>query len=233
MSASALAHDTSRIVSLSADRPAEPHERQPMTLTDQERWLRVQARLRAAVGEEIFKSWFAAMGQDAIENDTVRLSVPTRFLKSWVQSHYADKLLACWKAELPSIRRIDLVHRSAVLRNATVKPKANEPVETPKRLALTVPSHVLTHNTPVPLSRKVLPVIVLAGVVDSGLDRYEKATTAVSQPVKTLSSTRPFSLSAVVTGSHISGSCVASFRHMPRASNRSVVSAALGKSLTN
>ena len=45
------------------------------------------------------------MEHDAIEDDTVRLSVPTRFLKSWVQSHYADKLLACWKAELPSIRR--------------------------------------------------------------------------------------------------------------------------------
>ena len=53
----------------------------------------------------------------------MRLSVPTRFLKSWVQSHYADKLLACWKAELPTVRRIDLVHRSAVLRNATAKAK--------------------------------------------------------------------------------------------------------------
>ena len=87
-----------------------------MTLPDQERWLRVMQRLRAEVGEEIFKSWFAAMGHDGVEGDTVRLSVPTRFLKSWVQSHYADKLLACWKAELPSVRRIDLVHRSAVLR---------------------------------------------------------------------------------------------------------------------
>ena len=69
------------------------------------------------------------MGHDAIEGDTVRLSVPTRFLKSWVQSHYADKLLACWKAELDTVRRIDLVVRSAVLRNATAKAKTNEPDE--------------------------------------------------------------------------------------------------------
>src|SRR5947209_1971911 len=100
-----------------------------MSLSEQERWLRVQQRLRAVVGDEIFTSWFAAMGHDAIEGDTVRLSVPTRFLKSWVQSHYADKLLACWKAELPSVRRIDLVHRSAVLRNTTAKVKASEPIE--------------------------------------------------------------------------------------------------------
>ena len=105
-----------------------------MTLPDQERWLRVTQRLRAEVGEEIFKSWFAAMGHDAIEGDTVRLSVPTRFLKSWVQSHYADKLLACWKAELDTVRRIDLVVRSAVLRNATAKVKTNEPAETAREI---------------------------------------------------------------------------------------------------
>ena len=100
-----------------------------MSLPDQERWMRVKARMRAEVGEEIFKSWFAAMDLVAVEEDTVRLSVPTRFLKSWVQSHYADKLLAAWKAELPAVRRIDLIHRSAVLRNATAKEKAAEPAE--------------------------------------------------------------------------------------------------------
>ena len=60
-----------------------------MNLPEQERWLRVKQRLRAEVGEDVFSSWFAAMGLDAVEGDMVRLSVPTRFLKSWVQSHYA------------------------------------------------------------------------------------------------------------------------------------------------
>ena len=100
-----------------------------MSLPDQERWMRVKAWVRAAVGDDNFKSWFAAMDLVAVDADTVRLSVPTRFLKSWVQAHYADKLLSAWKAELPAVRRIDLIHRSAVLRNATVKEKAVEPAE--------------------------------------------------------------------------------------------------------
>jgi chromosomal replication initiator protein len=100
-----------------------------MTLPDQERWVRVMQRLRAQVGEEVYLSWFAAMGCDGVDGDTVRLSVPTRFLKSWVQSHYTDKLLACWKAELPTVRRIDIVVRSAVIRTATAKPKPTETVE--------------------------------------------------------------------------------------------------------
>src|SRR2546423_12918885 len=132
----ALAHEPSRVMSspAGAARSAEPHERHPMSFPEQERWLRVQQRLRAVVGDENFKSWFGAIEHDLIENDIVRLSLPTRFLKSWVQSHYADKLLACWKAELPSIRRIDLVHRSAVLRNATAKVKPSEPVETAREI---------------------------------------------------------------------------------------------------
>jgi len=109
-----------------------------MNLPDQERWLRVKQRLRAEVGEEVFKSWFAAMDLCGVEGDMVRLSVPTRFLKSWVQSHYADKLLACWKAELPSARRIDLAVRSAVLRNATVKEKPSEPVEVAREVKTSV-----------------------------------------------------------------------------------------------
>jgi chromosomal replication initiator protein len=129
MSAPALAHDSARLVSTPVARPIELRERQAMSLSEQERWARVQARLRAIVGEDNFKNWFGAMEHDAISDDVVRLSLPTRFLKSWVQSHYADKLLACWKAELPSIRRVDLVHRSAVLRDATVKLKPNEPIE--------------------------------------------------------------------------------------------------------
>jgi chromosomal replication initiator protein len=105
-----------------------------MNASDQESWLRVKQRLRAAVGEEVFKSWFASMELSSIEGEMVRLSVPTKFLRSWVQSHYVEKLLACWKAELPAVARIDLVHRSAVLRNTSVKPKPSEPAEAPREI---------------------------------------------------------------------------------------------------
>jgi chromosomal replication initiator protein len=126
----AVAHDSRLMPSPAGTvRSAETPERQAMSPSEQECWLRVKQRLRAQLGEEVYSSWFAAMGHDAIEGDTVRLSVPTRFLKSWVQSHYAEKVLACWKAELASVRRIDLVVRSAVLRNAAVKTKAAEPLE--------------------------------------------------------------------------------------------------------
>jgi chromosomal replication initiator protein len=98
-----------------------------MTNPDQDRWSRVKERLRAEVGEDVFSSWFARMEVESVEGDTVKLSVPTRFLKSWIQSHYAEKLMACWQAENPAISRIELTVRSAVLR--TMPPKV-KPAET-------------------------------------------------------------------------------------------------------
>ncbi len=95
-----------------------------MSSADQESWSRVKGRLRAEVGDDVYSSWFARMDLEAIEDGTVRLSVPTRFLKSWIQSHYAERVLACWQVEQSKVGRIELIVRSAVLRSAIAKPKA-------------------------------------------------------------------------------------------------------------
>lgn len=95
-----------------------------MTNTFQDRWSRVKGRLRAEVGEDIFSSWFARMEFEGVDSETVRLSVPTRFLKSWIQSHYTDRVLACWKDEEPCVRRIDLIVRTAMLRASAPESKA-------------------------------------------------------------------------------------------------------------
>jgi chromosomal replication initiator protein len=100
-----------------------------MNSSDQDLWNRVRERLKSNVGDDIFNSWFARMELEAIEGDTVRHSVPTRFLKSWVQSHYADRLLACWQEEMSTITRLELTVRSAVLK--PLPPKAKTPEVAP------------------------------------------------------------------------------------------------------
>jgi chromosomal replication initiator protein len=98
--------------------------------SEKERWSRVKARLRVEVGDDVYSSWFARMDLDAIEDEVVRLSVPTRFLKSWIQAHYIEKVLACWKGEDPTLRRIELAVRTAVIRtNTRPKPERNGDAE--------------------------------------------------------------------------------------------------------
>jgi chromosomal replication initiator protein len=102
-----------------------------MASTDQERWDKVKQRLRAELGEDVFTSWFARMELDAVDKGAVRLSVPTRFLRNWIQSHYSEKVLGNWQAEEPLITRLELSVRSSTVRPALPKSKpAEEPAPT-------------------------------------------------------------------------------------------------------
>src|SRR6516165_265938 len=105
-------------------RRRDPDEKIAMPDIPDECWSRVKERLRAELGEAIYTSWFARMELESQDIDTVRISVPTRFLKSWIQSHYSEKFLTCWQAERPSVRRIDLSVRSAATRTAPPCPTA-------------------------------------------------------------------------------------------------------------
>lgn len=81
---------------------------------DADQWARVRKRLRTELGEDVFTSWFGRLELESADANTVCLSVPTRFLKSWLMSHYYERLLTLWKAERESLVRVEIVVRSAV-----------------------------------------------------------------------------------------------------------------------
>src|ERR1700728_2173252 len=92
-----------------------------MKSIEQDRWSRVKGRLRSSVGEDVYTSWFARMDLESVHDESVHLSVPTRFLKSWIQAHYAERVLSCWQAELPQVHRVDLSVRTAMRAMAPAK----------------------------------------------------------------------------------------------------------------
>jgi chromosomal replication initiator protein len=103
-----------------------PQKQHAIMNIDQERWSRVKDRLRFELGEDIFSSWFVRMEFEALDKEAIRLSVPTRFLRKWIQSHYADRVLAQWQVEEPAIARLELSVRSSTIAPMP-KPKAVEP----------------------------------------------------------------------------------------------------------
>jgi chromosomal replication initiator protein len=98
-----------------------------MTSTDQNRWQRVKGQLQTELGNDVFTSWFGRMELEAVDRGIVRLSVPTRFLRNWIQAHYSERVLARWREEEPDVTRLELSVRSATIRPPTAKPKAPEP----------------------------------------------------------------------------------------------------------
>src|SRR5580658_7485788 len=71
-----------------------------------EAWRRGCARLRAEVGDDVFNSWFGRLTLESVVSGQARLSVPTRFLKSWIDTHYVGQLAAALNAEVGPVSQI-------------------------------------------------------------------------------------------------------------------------------
>jgi chromosomal replication initiator protein len=89
----------------------EQSDKSDAALTGGGKGERVRAVLRARLGEEIYKSWFASMEFEAFDGRVVRATVPVKFLKKWIQSHYAEDLLQCCAEEFSGVERVDVVLR--------------------------------------------------------------------------------------------------------------------------
>lgn len=76
-------------------------------------WDRVRRRLRAELGEDVYSSWFSRIALVACDGTAAQLSVPTKFLKSWIQAHYLDRIVARFADELPGFSSVVLQVRNA------------------------------------------------------------------------------------------------------------------------
>ena len=79
----------------------------------EESWRRCCKRLRTELGEDVFTSWFGRLAIESFENGCAQFSVPTRFLKSWIVSHYNERILSALDAEIGGVASIAVCVRSS------------------------------------------------------------------------------------------------------------------------
>lgn len=62
-------------------------------------WNRVSAKLALRFGDAVFRSWIAPI--KFVENTSgyIKLSVPTRFMREWINKNYIDDIRAYWSEE--------------------------------------------------------------------------------------------------------------------------------------
>ena len=77
-----------------------------------QKWRRCSERLRAELGEEVFASWFARLELRGVEGGVASLTVATRFLKSWIEAQYAERLLTQLRREFPKLYSLQIEVRS-------------------------------------------------------------------------------------------------------------------------
>ncbi len=79
-----------------------------------QRWARVRGILRSEVGDASYRSWLKPLTLVSVEGGRVRISVPTRFMRDWVISHYGDRLRDLWMDENPDVDSVDVFVQAPV-----------------------------------------------------------------------------------------------------------------------
>jgi len=72
------------------------------------KWQKIRKILKARLNEEVFESWFTTCGIERYTDNVFTLSVPQKFLRHWIQSHYMEDLLECARKEFPDIVRVEV-----------------------------------------------------------------------------------------------------------------------------
>ena len=72
-------------------------------------WTAVYGKMRDEFGEGVYRSWLKPMQLQAYYEGTMEISVPTRFMRDWIQNHYRDQILGLLKSENSEISRLQFV----------------------------------------------------------------------------------------------------------------------------
>jgi chromosomal replication initiator protein len=97
---------------------------------------RFSARLKAQVGPDVYASWFARLKIHSSSKSVVRFTVPTTFLKSWINNRYIDLITILVQAEDPDVLKVEILVRTAsrAVRVAQVEERV-EPAAAPATAA--------------------------------------------------------------------------------------------------
>ncbi len=71
-------------------------------------WARIRGRLQQEVGDVEYRTWLRQMTLVGLTGDEITVTLPSRFLRDWVRSHYGDRLTTLWQAESRRVRRVEL-----------------------------------------------------------------------------------------------------------------------------
>ncbi|MEO0619472.1 MAG: chromosomal replication initiator protein DnaA [Pseudomonadota bacterium] len=76
-----------------------------------DKFTRVLKRMKAKVGEDVYNSWFARLEAVSFEHGKLNLSVPTKFLKTWIDNHYRDDLEMLCQSDFDGMEGMELFVR--------------------------------------------------------------------------------------------------------------------------
>ncbi|MFT3733050.1 MAG: chromosomal replication initiator protein DnaA [Hyphomicrobium sp.] len=97
---------------------------------------KVRAMLKVQLGDEVYSSWFKSLEFESFDGRIVKVSVPVKFVRNWIQEHYSEHLLRCSRVEFATAERVEVVWR--------------QPGAVPQRPCETRPTDAASQGAPAP-----------------------------------------------------------------------------------
>src|SRR4051812_25384592 len=108
----------------SKERPGRVEK--PIELTAEGVWNEISGRLREALNENTFSTWFAQVDAAEITDDEFVLTVPNDFTREWIEGHFLG-LISAALAEVAGERAVRLqISKQPAHRAADPKPPLGE-----------------------------------------------------------------------------------------------------------
>jgi chromosomal replication initiator protein len=175
---------------LDNERSGDPSKGQSTTGVGQNgtAWDKLRQRLRAELGEDVFSSWFARMELERVDGDMAHVSVPTRFLKSWIETHYVERLRMLMLSELGVeggfTVEVRTVNRDQARPAPASRPSGSAAVSAPRAIMPQMPqSTMLTDHLGSPLDRRLCLGSFVVGRSNAlAFASAERITALVGQP---------------------------------------------------
>lgn len=123
--------------------------------SSQAEWDRVKLRLKHEFGDSAYQSWVSPIAFSGLNDGAVNLRVPTRFMRDWVVTHYADRIRTLWSGENPEVRRVQVdVDAVGGTSGAAEKTLSAEPKNLASAHRETAPQDVLADSLSAPLDAR-------------------------------------------------------------------------------
>lgn len=74
----------------------------------QSSWARVCDRFRKEFGDDAYTTWMRQLDYKGVDNGTAELSAPTKFVRDWIQRHYASRLQDFFSAENVKVKGLSI-----------------------------------------------------------------------------------------------------------------------------
>ncbi|MDP9128071.1 MAG: chromosomal replication initiator protein DnaA [Pseudomonadota bacterium] len=124
-----------------------------MTLEPGAAWQQLRAMLRERFGETAFRRWLEPV-TGTVEMDSVDgsaaliLTLPTRFMRDWVEAHYGETIRALW-IQVAKRGRVDLNVLSPLAKAATAREAPSTTLETgaDERPPASLPPSLITNSS--------------------------------------------------------------------------------------